>query len=319
MAGFGYINTGDFPYIFSYADAAKREAKIVPIRGNKDKLKPLGKRTRKWLSIRREEQTQDIIIRQHHTDVIRYRSNGDVIINNGGWPSPSTHCVMNGVLNINARIFNGATWITGHIVHPDGSIQEKSEVRVPNRTDIVLKRVDNGNGYCYWHIYNAPVPFVHRVKRKEANRVRAGYADFLRYLSGVAKVRTELQEERVWNGSAYDTKHEPVICVSKQELLDQGVTNNTDLRLRRSNEAELREMQAMMQSGDHEQWYKAAVHLVWGCYPHRWIRDNGVAIYPKALDAYIKQLILFLHRDEVLERVEVRSTHATRDRYGDWF
>ena len=87
--GNSYRNWG-FPPLMSYEAAAKWESNTTPVRGDANNTKPLGNRRKKWININKDPNTQDIFINFASTEIVRYKPNGDIIVNNGGWVSSTT-------------------------------------------------------------------------------------------------------------------------------------------------------------------------------------------------------------------------------------
>lgn len=317
MAGFGHIDTHDLPYLFTYEEAVKREAETKPIRGDANATKPLGKRSRKHINIRRC--VEDIIIRLHNTDVIRYKPNGDVIINNGGWPSPSTHDVWGGVLNLSAFRFDAGSWIHATYIDEDGG-RASGKFHVPNNTDVTLTRdmFHPKTGLTPWEIKATPKMCVHRVKRKVANQVRAKYKTFTTYLMGMAKLRTEYQEVKEWTNDGYQPVQRAFIRVVKEELEAAGVNLKYRIHLNKAHAQQAEDLRDLMMSENMDDQYKAALIFMICAYGSNWMRDGGIMFYPSALTDFYRDFTLFLHRDEVLEYVAVTDGSMKKDPYRDW-
>ena len=89
----------DLPSLLSYGQAVAHYESIVPIRGSNN-LRPLcvrnnGRRRKHMQIIRRADA---VVCRIHDTDVVSFFANGDIVLNNGGWISHTTHSFISGIL-----------------------------------------------------------------------------------------------------------------------------------------------------------------------------------------------------------------------------
>ena len=108
-------NITDLPTLFSYAEALEHYESITPIRGSKN-LRPIctthnGRRKKhmqivkttypKALGMAATPQgaIDAVACRLYDTDVITFVSNGDIIIDNGGYATNSTHSFIVGMFD----------------------------------------------------------------------------------------------------------------------------------------------------------------------------------------------------------------------------
>lgn len=163
--------------ISSYETAVAREAGITPLRGSGPNagLKPLGKRTKTYLTIRKNEKTEDVIIRLYRTDIIRFeKGTGKIWVNHGGYPTQTTNGVLTALL---PAYFSGG-WVNCHCEGLRGYFPLKDG---PN----AFWRASDGG----LRMVEPNYPVVHRVNRKGANAVRKRYAELRTYVRGVLKLR----------------------------------------------------------------------------------------------------------------------------------
>ena len=313
----------DLPRLTNYADASRREAQTKPIRGDANGTKPLGDRRKKWFNIRKDEQTQDIVLCAHRTDVIRYKTNGDVVINNGGWVSPTTHDFFTMVLGLYARTFDSKTWVTCYF-QPDGFINAEpthGQFVVPNNTDITITRYQNS-----WLTKHMQAPSTHKVNRAKANILRKSYEPFKKYMEGIIKLRTEIREHTNWN-NVVEQQH--VITITSEELEANNVAMNyNDTKSgamlmegfypRNNNTAQM--LGAMMRSGDPEKYYRAFLVIARSATRSGFYGRSIILLAePNELRNFYKKLILFIHKHEVLEKTAGSIATAKRDPFGKWF
>lgn len=308
----------DLPRLTNYADASRREAETKPIRGDKNGTKPLGDRKKKWFNIRRDG--EDIVLKAHRTDVVRYKPDGDVIINNGGWVSPTTHDFFTMVLGLYVRTFDSKSWVTCWF-QPDGFVNAEpthGQFVLPNNTYITITRYQNS-----WLTKHMQAPSTHRVNRTKANILRKTYAPFKNYMNGVLKLRTEVQERTNWRAEVYQEK---VLTITPQELAENGVAVTfrdggmlVDGFNPRS-DGVAQNLRGMMLSGDPAKYYKAFLVIARSS-TRAYITPRNEKIYidPEVLLSFYQKLILFIHKSEVLEKTAGDIAKAKRDPFGNWF
>jgi hypothetical protein len=321
MAWNNHGRSWDLPRLTNYADASRREAETKPIRGDADGTKPLGDRKKKWFNIRREG--DDVILKAHRTDVVRFKPDGDVVINNGGWVSPTTHDFFTIVLGLYTRTFDSKTWATCYF-QPDGFVNAEpthGQFVIPNNTDITITRYQNS-----WLTKHMQAPSTHKVNRIKANIFRKDYVPFKRYMTGILKLRTETQERTNWRAETYQEK---VLTITRQELVDNGVAVSwSDVNsgamlmdgFRPRSDGLAQNLRGMMLSGDPARQYKAFL-IIARSSTHGYIsaHNDKIFIDPDVVLSFYQKLILFIHKNEVLEKTAGSVAKAKRDPFGNWF
>lgn len=172
-------NADDVRVLYDYAAAARHEAEVKPIRGRTPECKPLGDRKKTHATIRKEN--QDIIIRLYRTDIVRYRPDGTVIVNQGGHESPSTRTYLNAVLPLWFGSYQGVTaWY-------DGRNMKECDIHLLHaRKDNIFKH--NPNNVRPWEFTNPKPCVVHKKNRVGAKWVRAKYAPFFKYVKNIKRL-----------------------------------------------------------------------------------------------------------------------------------
>lgn len=171
----------DVSVLYNYAAAARREAEVKPIRGRTPECKPLGDRKKTHASIRKEG--EDIIVRLYQTDIVRYRPDGTVIVNQGGHESMSTRAYLNAVLPLSFGSYQGMTvWYDGSGRDGDGYALHLLHARKDN----IFKH--NPNNVRPWEFTNPKPCVVHQKNRVGTKAVRAKYDTFLKYVKNIKKL-----------------------------------------------------------------------------------------------------------------------------------
>jgi hypothetical protein len=304
----------DIPRLASYNDAVKREATVKPIRGDKDGTKPLGARNKKYYNIRKDG--NDIVVKMHNTDIVRYHPDDTLTINNGGWVSPSTHDMFSMLLGLKMYTFHYRAWVTCFMRRAIGSNAPEivqGDWRLPNNTPVRVVRHEH-----HWLIDDMEENVTHAVNRKAANKVRKEYADFRKYLSAMTKLRTEYVSQPRWNGPDVTL---PVVKVSRSELEAHNLIDHTAVvQANRRFASQADNLKGLMRSDKAEDNYRALLTIMRSAHEGRyWISSEGISIAPERIGKTLDELIMFIHRYEVLEKKPATQGVRSRDRYMNWF
>lgn len=309
-----YNRNWDIPRLASYNDAVKREATVKPIRGDKDGTKPLGARNKKHYNIRKDG--NDIVVRMHNTDIVRYHPDDTLTINNGGWVSPTTHDMFSMLLGLKMYTFHYRAWVTCFMRRAIGTSAPeivRGDWRLPNNTPVRVVRHEN-----HWLLDDVEENVTHAVDRKAANKVRKEYADFRKYLSAMTKLRTEYVSQPRWNGPDVTL---PVVKVSRSELEAHNLVDHTAVvQANRRFASQATDLMALMRSDDAQDNYRALLTIMRSAHEGRyWISSEGISIAPERIGKTLDELIMFIHRYEVLEKKPAKQGVPSRDRYMNWF
>jgi hypothetical protein len=308
---------------------------IVPrIRGRQTDVRPVGRRS--WPSdIRLDGPNEDVVVRLYSTDIIRYRKDDTILINNGGWPTETTHKELRQILGMWINTHNSQTWIACHLEDQPGTVMR---LPIPNGEDVAL-RINPRD----WHhpvILTPTFPKTHVINRKAANAMRRKYKAAVNTMKAMIKVRGEGYEKLRWSTSEADMvpyiavfggvetetgrwdhntqtyrtmiitvpdiPGDPVVhCKSVMSTGRGPYTKYTQLESHAFHD----QFMGYMTSDDPQDHYKA---LLWMSAYHQ--IDNPAKVM-RALD----KILLRIHRDEVFEEVEVRSGRWVKDAYAGYF
>lgn len=173
---FRSMRSDRFPRLYDYFDAVRHESKVKPfVKGKRKGEKPLAERSRGWLTIRKDEGSGDVVVRLYSTDIITYKQDGRIVVDQGGWNTPTTHEVLARVLG--TQIYNryGRGWVEA---------KGGSYILSASNPNVFMRSNDNSLIYV-----NPPVPTKHILKRKEYNNVRKRYESFVKYAVACTKLR----------------------------------------------------------------------------------------------------------------------------------
>jgi hypothetical protein len=215
---------------------------------------------------------------------------GEIHIKDYHYTTQTTANFIGDVLNIPARVFNNSL-----VVSLNGN-----EYRLPDGGNDVLRIVRDENG-----VYKALNPLTdkrHNIDRAQANKVRAGYVEFVEYAVAIAKLKAD--------------------GFSDKEFEDEKV-NKVDVS--RSNYTAFPEgVRAFFALADdtsedkHHSWYKATMMLAqsFGSWSYR---DGSRKITDRGVRRGMDTLILGLHRDTVFKAIASKEGDVKRDAYQKYF
>lgn len=191
----GYQTVMAVPRIADYTEAYKKWNNTKPMRGRSDDIRPLGERRYvDTYSIRKNIWTEAIELVLYQTPVIKFKSDDEVVLNYGRWPSASTCQFITRVL---AGV--GASRVRGEVVLGFTTAEGRVIQKLGENEELVLVRSGEGR-YGRWQPKEIKTLFDYRINRKEANNVRKDVKQFRDYLQGMVKL---MEDETVMYGQTY--------------------------------------------------------------------------------------------------------------------
>lgn len=156
------IDTRQIPRISSFDEAKARWEATTPIRGST--LRPLGDRRKKHMQIvKYNEDTYSC--RLYRTDLVTYKSNGDVIINFGGWNTMSSRKFVEKVIPWRYMLQTNKSRL--HIK----DLREDKVYYIPDNYPVTIR--------ASGHVIGAMPPIKRVVDREVTAKVRRVYKPFL--------------------------------------------------------------------------------------------------------------------------------------------
>lgn len=305
------------PRLQTYEDAERHERHVKPIRGDKNNIKPLGRRSQKHIHIRRDN-NGDICIHYGWGDgvgfeLVRYRPDGDVLLTDQQyWNKASANEIITEVTGIHVSTYQGMMWVDaggrksylrpapkpkwdgdrGVWIHPDPAMKPEN----------IFRREADGTR-MRWVYVNPPTMTVHRVNRRGAKAVRARYVEALTYIEALTKLRRDDRPENDELQTAFPDKwaraqeNRYSLYYGLRELLP--VVSSSRSEFTHEHAAELC---ALMASSDPFDQYRA----------YLWLHRHTVA---SDVMKNADRVLMMHHYDEMLEKREVETTNNTHDRY----
>jgi hypothetical protein len=164
--------------IFNYAEACEREAGIKPLRDTD--IKPLGPRRYKDMHILKQP-NGDIACRLYLTNVVTFKPDGDIVVQIGGWASPTTISFMANILQSQFGQFDNQVWATTK-TEENG---EEKKLPLLTHGDNVFRRSRSGDLL----LTNPQSCKTHKINREGANNVRKRYKSFRDYIDRMFRLR----------------------------------------------------------------------------------------------------------------------------------
>ena len=198
-------NITDLPTLFSYAEALAHYESITPIRGSKN-LRPIctthnGRRKKhmqivkttypKALGVAATPQgaIDAVACRLYDTDVVTFTSNGDIIIDNGGYATNSTHSFIVGIMTYAHRVLDpllayskaGSTVI--EVYPPRGK-----RLVVMGDKPVTLRKVEDTREVAYDFTEDVDVQKGYYLKRSAMHAKRKEVHKFRKFALACAKM-----------------------------------------------------------------------------------------------------------------------------------
>lgn len=332
----GFRTVMHVPRVRDYNEAVQRYMQTKPIRGREPEVRPLGERRDCDTYSIRTGENGDIELVLYKTPVITFHPNNKVTIRTDGYASQSTHQFISRILwGINASGFQGHTKLT----FASGYVH-----MLAGEDTLTIQRSENGT----WEPVTKAALFGHKMNRKAANNVRARYDEFRKYIKGIVSLRAESGENVKWIGHRYASSY---ISIPYSELFEalandpkiidsntingvvsistgarltaaayhRGVTDTLGIKQRAL-------MVSMFSSEQPEEtkaeaFYKAFLLLAVGwrtVFLHRTRMDNVLLVDPEDVINTCDEVIMRVHAEEVLTRVEVPEGKLPNAKYLGW-
>lgn len=283
---YGSMRSDRFPYLHDYAAALRKYEEIKPfVKGAFKGERPLAERTRPQLRILKDD-VDAVIVRLYNTDIIRFKPDGQIELDQGGWATATTHEVMGRVLGTSLFIRGGKGWIVcQNGTYPLGerpNVLRRGSVSDPNHY---------GTGL---HFLNPEYPSVRKVNRKNLTIVRRRYSEFTKYAMRMVKLLGQ------------DCVHNDDLCRS------HGVHLYTDQAI----------CDAML---DEDKRYEAWLALLKATHYQvtkkrysysRW--DEARVLTAAEIRSTMTKLFYSAHHNEVLDIEVVRDGRVVVDRYKEY-
>lgn len=346
----GYRSVLRVPRCFSHAEAKRIHDNSAPVRGRDKEIRPLGERRYVDSYSVRMGKDNAVELVLYQTPVVTFKPNDDIIINPDGWVSVSTRQFIQQVLGLSCYSRNGKM-----IIEVNGEKHLCDKPLTVRRQDGKLVVTD---GY--------EARYGYRLNRKAANNVRARYKEFIQYFKGFLALRSidashlygkdaraiEFQPSEVaralgvvkaspqggFNGMSsvglhlvdnekfgYLATRPAENWVFKRMNKDAQWQNKRDELVNKYQRVG-EEFFGYISSGDHEQFYKAAMIMV--AFKNTLLAPmESNIVSPErtkyadvnTIERQFNNILMKWHADEVLEKFQLAPDKLANPAYDDWF
>jgi len=288
----------------NYNEAFHKWESTKPIRGRTEDVRPLGHR-------RSADQYKIEVLPEggvacvlYKTPVVTFFGNGDVRILNDGWNSQSTcHFIDEVLWEVRSRIFANNLLVSF-------KDNPSEEFTIPEG-GLFLRR----NGQGGFTIINAKAHTVHTIDRKGANNVRARYADFTNYLSRMCRLKGNslyLTEDMKAVFGLNKHGHLAIPCSLANNFYNEWVEGVKTFH------AWIADTNAETQN---DSYYKALLLMAWSFGNQKWEAGTakGYVLHEQKAMTGLHNLLIGLHRSEILKEKVLPIGVVRRDSYGTFF
>lgn len=300
-----------FPRLTSYADAEHWEAKTKPIRGRTPEVKPLGRRSQAYYSIKREE-NGDICVYCGHAILLRYRPDDTLHIYDPGYWNKATYndviCQVSGISTFTedrkmwASVDNGR-----YLIRPSPKRKYMGDGKYADPTGPMPENIFKYTGkFSQWAYVNPPALTTHVIRRKEMRMVRERYAAFTAYATALDSIRERYPQPQEYAepfGIEFETYGNGVTPYYSW-FHDRMPPAPHRVEFTHTHAAELT---ALMLSEDATDNYRA---YLWLNVKREWDHAKTTTITD-----LIDRVLIMHHHKEVLTTREATAGKVTKDRY----
>jgi hypothetical protein len=296
------------PVLRSYAAALEHWEKTIPIRGDADGTKPVGRRDQKWLAIYVRDTDKAVCIgyswnKDKQKALLAYHPDGRVAIEQHIGASCRERIQRIAVLNI--QRYNNEDWVHA-ISHVDGEeVVGQYPLNLgynkPRKAVFILRPHDTP-------IYLNPVPvYKHTINRKAKAELTKQYQPFMQYVEVMAKLSADPTQYSQWDSESADNPRIPMAKLEERDAL--GIPNKHLYTTYNSNEDTIAEFLTLVDSGDTEKWYKAMV----------WLQVGHWRLLLNEAKTKFTHVVHRHHRDALFTKERVDAGKCVQDRYGRYF
>jgi len=301
----GY-NSARIPMLESHAQAKQHFENTKPIRGRSTEIRPLGANRRfSWYEIVKKQIAVDLspenplgslaysyAARLYQTDCVEWLPNGDVIVRVNAWKSPTTMGFMTFSLRAYGTVqsYGGKWYFTN---------KKGQEYKMPtSKGEEMVLRVDEQGFYQPTLV---PTEYRYKAKRKELNRIRKVYQDFIEYTKNMLSIDNKINTDM--GRKIYED-----LGLSSQRVLGYSQWGNAPA----NRSGMLQKIIVAQRDNDLDLMYKLATYCAYafGGYSYR----EGYGCQPKWFINGFNEVLKYAYYKDVFEAVEQPQGIAFHDR-----
>ena len=293
------------PVLRSYASALKHFNEVIPIRGDANGTKPVGRRDQKWLAIYVRDTDKAVCIgsywnKDNNKALLAYHPDGRVAIETNIGATCRERIQRIAGLNIQ-RAYN-EDWVHA-VSHVDGEevigqYPLKLRHNSPRKAVLIL-------GENQTPTYLNPTPtYRHTINRKAKAEIMPRFKPFMDYVEAMSKLSADETQYSPWSAESRDNPRLPSGTIDERKAL--GLPDHDSLIW---SPDKIPEFISLVESGETESWYKAMLWL-------------AIGHWRKLLNEAKLDVMHHMHRqyrDVLFTKERVEAGKCVQDRYGQYF
>ena len=291
------------PRLQSYAAALEHWEKTIPIRGDADGTKPIGRRDQKFFSIWKRADKAVCIGYSYWRDkgkaLLAYYPDGRVAIEHH--MSASCRERIHRIAGLNIQRKSGEDWVHA-VAHVDGEeVIGQYPIQIKYNSDRKASFILRENATV---LYLNPVPvYKHVLNRKAKAEIMPRFKPFMDYVEAMAKLSANDADISPWTKESRDNPRLPSGTIDERKSL--GIAQHS---LRWSPEGPP-DFISLVESGETENWYKA---MMWLSAGHWRLLLNDAKLT-------VMHMVHREYRDVLFTKVRADAGKLVYDRYATYF
>jgi len=300
---YGFGNCAGLPAIDSYQDAKAHFEKVNPIRGRANTVKPLGRNRRyTWYLIventianqAENSEYKTYACELYGTKCVEYYPNGDIVLRNGGWQTPTSFAFIGySIRDLGRMISVSGKWyfINKHNEH------------ILFRNELHLVKGEDGDYRAKTELQE----FRHSVNRKAMNAIRKKYSVFINYGKTMLAMDNKIDALELENG---------MLGLENYHCVPYNAYHNNMARANRNKVFAFLDEQR--ETGDLDLLYNLARYIAVSGGRHSY-RDNMYRCEPMEYLKHFDELSKFQFRESVFHAQPVEIGLPFDDRNKKYF
>lgn len=291
--------------------------KTKPIRGHKDKVRPLGTRRYHYMASIDMPDENTVCLKYYGQTLVEWRSDNTYSLYT---PRYYSAYVPDNIHNYLPCAGQGIKWHEGRMFYVQGN---EAYLLPRNTTESLEFQFIDGRSY----LLNAPVAYNYRAKRNMKKKLLSKYEDFASWMQVVLAVTDTFSQDEI--APSFEKFVDELGYINEKEYIARGTSQLTpqerdDLweeryardalpfgygynEWRRGagfNVEACEKVRDMLDSRDPDQWVSVLHIMANQAGRFMWQPTGRILPQPHAFD-WLSTLVTYLHRDEVFERVRL--------------
>lgn len=294
------------PVLRSYTAALEHWEKTIPIRGDANATKPVGRRDQKFFAIWKRSADKAICVgyawhsREDGKALLAYYPDGRVAIEKGIGATCRERIQRIAGLNIQRRY--NEDWVTAAAYVDGEEVIGHYPLKLTHRDSRNATFILRENATA---LYINPTPtYRHTINRKAKAEIMPRFKPFMEYVEAMSKLSADETQYSPWTKESRDNPRIPSGTMDERKAM--GLPDHGSLIW---SPDKLPEFISLVESGETESWYKAMLWL-------------AIGHWRKLLNEAKLDVVHHMHRqyrDVLFTKERVEAGRCVQDRYGRYF